>query len=198
MQVINEKDDDAAQVACELLKAGKIISFPTDTLYGLAVDASNSKAVSDLYKIKNRDHKKPITIFLRDLDAAKKIFSFDEKSKEIAEKYLPGALTLILKTRDDSLSLSPNLNEDSNNFLGFRIVDSFFVRNLFKKFDGILAVTSANISGDKPAKDSDEVKENFSNIDLIIKGKISKQQASTVAKITNNKIIILRQGAISL
>lgn len=199
MLVLNEKEKNAAKVASEFLQAGKIISFPTDTVYGLAVDASNNKAVDALYKFKKRDLQKPIAIFLKDLESAKKIFCFDKKSEEIAEKFLPGALTLVLKTRDNPLPyLATNLNNNSDNFLGFRIVNNFFVSELFKKFDGILAVTSVNISGNKAATNPDEIKKEFPNLDLLIEGKISNQPASTVAKIVDNEIKILRQGAIIL
>ena len=199
MLVVNEKDPNAATLASEFLHHGKVISFSTDTVYALAADASNFKAVEALYQIKNRDPKKPIAIFVKDLDAAKKIFFFDKKAEEIAKKFLPGALTLVLETRDKAFSyIASNLNQNSNNFLGFRVVDNFFVKELFKKFDGILAVTSANISGATAATNPDEIKNTLPNIDLLIEGEISHQPSSTVAKIIDNKITILRQGPVIL
>ena len=199
MLVVNEKDPNAATLASEFLHHGKVISFSTDTVYALAADASNFKAVEALYQIKNRDPKKPIAIFVKDLDAAKKIFFFDKKAEEIAKKFLPGALTLVLETRDEAFSyIASNLNRNSDNFLGFRVVDNFFVKELFKKFDGILAVTSVNISGATAATNPDEIKNTLPNIDLLIEGEISHQPASTVAKIIDNKITILRQGPVIL
>ena len=199
MLVINENDSNAATLASEFLHHGKVISFSTDTVYALAADASNFKAVETLYQIKNRDPKKPIAIFVKDLDAAKKIFFFDKKAEEIAKKFLPGALTLVLETRDEAFSyIASNLNRNSDNFLGFRVVDNFFVKELFKKFDGILAVTSVNISGATAATNPDEIKNTLPNIDLLIEGEISHQPASTVAKIIDNKITILRQGPVIL
>jgi len=199
MLVINENDSNAATLASEFLHDGKIISFSTDTVYALASDASNFKAVEALYQIKNRDPKKPIAIFVKDLEAAKKIFFFEKKAEEIAKKFLPGALTLVLQTRDEAfLHIASNLNKNSDNFLGFRVVDNFFVKELFKKFDGILAVTSVNISGAIAATNPDEIKNIFPNIDLLIEGEISHQPASTVAKIIDNKITILRQGPVIL
>jgi L-threonylcarbamoyladenylate synthase len=199
MLVVNEKDPNAATLASEFLHHGKVISFSTDTVYALAADASNFKAVETLYQIKNRDPKKPIAIFVKDLDAAKKIFFFDKKAEEIAKKFLPGALTLVLETRDEAFSyIASNLNRNSDNFLGFRVVDNFFVKELFKKFDGILAVTSVNISGATAATNPDEIKNTLPNIDLLIEGEISHQPASTVAKIIDNKITILRQGPVIL
>lgn len=199
MQVINEKDPKAIELACEFLRQGKIISFATDTVYGIAADASNFKAVEKLYKLKNRDDKKPIAIFLKDLAAAKKIFLFDEISEKIAQNFLPGKLTLVLETKSKTASgLASNLNKNQDNFLGFRIVDNFFITNLFKNFDGILAVTSANLTNQNAAKSAAEVEKYFTDLDLVIDGGICVFEPSTVAKISNKKITILRQGPINL
>ena len=198
MQIIKECNPSALDLACDFLRAGKIIAFATDTVYGLAVDASNFKAVEALYKIKNRDEKKPIAIFIKDLEMAKKIFFFDKTSTKLAEKFLPGSLTLVLETKSEACSkLAANLNQNNNKFLGFRIIDTDFIRNLLEKFDGILAVTSANKSAQKAAKSAEEVEKyfKFSSLDLLIDGGISKQEtASTVVKITDGKVMILRKG----
>ena len=76
MIIISEKNPDSVNLAIKYLKQGKVIALPTDTVYGVAVDASNYKAVSNLYKIKNRDIKKPVAIFVRNILIAKKIFYF--------------------------------------------------------------------------------------------------------------------------
>jgi L-threonylcarbamoyladenylate synthase len=199
MKIINEKDSAAADIAADFLKAGKIISFATDTVYGVAVDASNEKAVASLYQLKNRDQKKPIAIFVKDIASAKKNFSFSKKAEEIAEKFLPGALTLVLPIRPEtSLDLASNLNNNHDGFLGFRIVDTDFIKKLFEKFDGILAVTSANLSGEKEAQNAQEVAKKFLELDLLIDGEITSKTPSTVAKIIEDKITILRQGPIFL
>jgi len=199
MQVINEKDFDAAILAAKFLREGKIISFATDTVYGIAADASNPKAVEQLYKIKKRDEKKPVAIFVKDLAAAKKIFYFDELAQKIAQNYLPGALTLVLPLRDDALPiLAPNLNINNDGFLGFRIVESVFLKKLFEKFGGILAVTSANISGQKAAVTDEDVAKNLAHIDLLLCGEKPQGEPSTVAKISGGKVEILRQGALKI
>lgn len=202
MKIIAENDENAVDLACDFLRAGKIISFATDTVYGIAVDASNSQAIQKLYEIKNRDEKKPIAIFVKDLAAAKKIFDFDEVAQKIAEEFLPGSLTLVLKTKAQALSnLAANLNQNSDNFLGFRIVDNFFIKKLLEKFAGNLAVTSANKSGETAAISASDVQKYFQNssLDLLIDGGICQQKiASTVAKISDKKITILRLGPTNL
>ena len=200
MLTIKQSDPAAVTLACEALRAGKIISFATDTVYGVAVDARNFNAVEALFALKKRDPKKPVAIFLKDLDAAKKIFYFDETAEKIAEKFFTGSLTLVLETKPQSSSgLASNLNLNDEKFLGFRIVNHDFVKNLLDKFDGILAVTSANPSEKKAATSASEVEEYFANssLDLLVDGSKSKSQtASTVVKISDGKVQVLRQGSI--
>jgi len=200
MLTVKQSDQNAVNLACEFLRAGKIISFATDTVYGVAVDACNFKAVEALFALKKRDPKKPVAIFLKDLDAAKKIFYFDKAAEKVAENFFTGSLTLVLETKPQTSSvLASNLNLNDEKFLGFRIVNHDFVKNLLEKFDGILAVTSANPSEKKAATSAAEVEEYFSNsnLDLLVDGSKSKSQtASTVVKIANGKLQVLRQGSI--
>lgn len=200
MKIISENNSDAVALAKQFLQDGLLISFASDTVYGIACDASNFKAVERLYDLKNRNPKKPIAIFVKDLETAKEIFIFDELSEKIAQEFFPGALTLVLKTQPNiQIKISSDLNKN-NEFLGFRIVDRNFIKNLMANFDGVLAVTSANLAGQNPAASAKEVEKYFSNskLDLLIDGGISQEkEASTVVKINNQKLEILRQGAIS-
>lgn len=201
MQIINQNNQEALALAAKMLRAGKAISFATDTVYGIAVDATKESAVELLYSLKKRDLKKPIAIFVRDILTAQKIFFFDEISKKIADKFFPGSLTLVLKQRPQSeIKIAKNLNSDVQNFLGFRIVNSDFVKKLMAEFDGILAVTSANIAGEPSAVSAEEVKKYFanSNLSLIIDGgKLVEKNISTVVKVVDQKIQILRHGVIA-
>ncbi len=202
MKIIKESDLNAIELACDFLRQGKVISFASDTVYGVAADARNYDAVNTLYEIKNRDVKKPIAIFVKDLKTAEEIFDFDELAKKVAREFLPGALTLVLKTKENVKNiLAENLNQNDDKFLGFRIVEKKFIKNLLQKFDGILAVTSANKSNHEASINANEVKKYFTNskLALLIDGGISKEKTpSTVAKISDKKITILRQGLINI
>lgn len=200
MKIISENSENAVALACEMLRQGQVISFATDTVYGVAVDATNEKAVEKLYEAKKRDAKKPVAIFVKDILAAEKIFYFDEKAKKIAAKFFPGALTLVLKQRYDVHKIAKNLNCEAQNFLGFRIVDRNFITKLMAEFDGILAVTSANLSGLEPANSAAQIKEHFANssLSLIVDGgELSPKGVSTVVKVYDQKVEILRHGVIS-
>jgi L-threonylcarbamoyladenylate synthase len=204
MKVIKESDSQAVEIACQFLKEGKLIVFATDTIYGVAADASNEKAVATLYQLKERELNKPIAIFLKNIHIAKKLFIFDDLLEKVAKKHLPGPLTIVAELRDDpSTPLAKNLNPN-NNSLGFRIVDRTFINHLLEEFNGVLAVTSANISGQNVAQNLADIQKYFCQenkdpkLDLMIDSGDSKANgASTVVKISNNKMEILRHGFIS-
>ncbi|NBV06355.1 MAG: threonylcarbamoyl-AMP synthase [Proteobacteria bacterium] len=200
MKIIAQNNPQSIDLACKFLRSGKAISFATDTVYGIGVDACNEKAVELLYLLKKRDPKKPIAIFVKDIATAKDIFDFDETAEKISKKFLPGSLTLVLKQKSQTkIKIAKNLNLDAENFLGFRIVDCDFVKKLIAAFDGVLAVTSANPSGLEPASKATEVEKYFvnSDLDLIIDGgNLTPKNISTVVKVAGKKIEILRHGAI--
>jgi L-threonylcarbamoyladenylate synthase len=199
MLVINEKNSNAVEVAINFLQRGKIICFATDTVYGIAVDATNSRAVESLYKLKNREKNKPISIFLKNIESAKKLFIFDDLANKIVEKYMPGDITIILKTTNFAKKiLAKNLNNNDDNFIGFRIIDSYFVRKLFENYNGILAVSSANRAFEDPCVSASLVKKNLTNLDLLISGKKTSKISSTIVKINNNKLTLIRQGKLNL
>ena len=199
MLVIDEKKSNAVDVAIDFLQKGKVICFATDTVYGVAVDATNSKAVDGLYKLKKRDKNKPIAIFLKNLESAKKLFIFNDLASEIVEKYMPGDITAILKTTDYAKKiLAKNLNNNDNDFIGFRIIDSYFVQKLFEKYNGILAVSSANEVSQNPCISANLVKKNLKNLDLLIAGKKTSKLSSTIVKIVDNELTLIRQGKLIL
>lgn len=199
MKIISENNPNVINLACEALKNGEVIAFATDTVYGIACDAANRNAVKKLYDIKKRDEKKPIAIFVKNLAIAEEIFLFDELSKKIAQNFLPGSITLVLQKKiDSSIKLADNLNPQDNS-LGFRIVDRKFIAELMSNFAGVLAVSSANLSNQNPALTAKDVEKYFLNstLKLIVDGNCKKNaEVSTVIKVANKKIEILRFGAI--
>jgi len=199
MKIINQKKINAVDIAIDFLNSGKVICFATDTVYGVAVDATNFDAVERLYQLKDREKNKPIAIFIKDLNMAKKLFIFDDLSTRIAERYMPGDITLILETNKFAQKiLAKNLNNNNNNFIGFRIVESYFVKKLFEKYNGILAVSSANKSFKEACSSANLVKKNLKNLDLLIAGNKTSKISSTIVKIDNGKLNLIRQGKLIL
>jgi L-threonylcarbamoyladenylate synthase len=195
MLVINEKNLDSVSKTAEILAAGGVVAFATETVYALACDASNDAAVKKLYQVKNREESKPIAVLLKNLEAAKNNFFIDQINESVINEFMPGPLTLIVEAKNNSLS---KLLNNGKKEIGIRIPDHKFSLSLLKEFGGIIAATSANISYNEPAINAQDVKNYFSEkIDLLVDGGICQHKiASTVARIKNNNIEIFRVGLI--
>jgi L-threonylcarbamoyladenylate synthase len=203
MKIIKQSDKSSAKIAASLLSQGKVVAIPTDTVYGLAVNAASDIAVNKLYQLKKRDNNKPIAIFAPNVNEARKIVVFSQLAEKIIAKYGDHPLTLVLpKKEDSSYQLSPFLNRNDE-FLGIRIVKYEFISRLFSeisKLDNfLLAVTSANISDQKEATTINQVANYFANdLELLIDNCQNDQKLpSTVIKIIGNDYQILRPGEIS-
>ena len=94
-------DDAAVVAAADLLRAGQIVAIPTETVYGLAADASNADAVAKIYTAKGRPDFNPLIVHVPDLAAAEQLGVFDELAQLLAAAFWPGPLTLVLPLHDD-------------------------------------------------------------------------------------------------
>lgn len=194
--IIKENNKNSLKKALEILKSGGVIALATDTVYGLACDAFNDKAVEKLYELKKRNSQNPIAIFVENLESAHKYVEFDEKSAQIAKKFMPGAITLVLSQK--KIGKISNLLNKNNSDIGLRIPNHEFCLELLKNFQGVLAVTSANLSSKNVAKNILQIQQYFdNNLDLIIDSGELTDKASTVIKIIDKEVKILREGAIS-
>ena len=190
---IYEFDEEKGEKVLEFLKEeilnGKIIICGTDTLYGLCANALDENAVKKVYELKKRDPNKPISIFLKDKEDIEKYAYTNDISKKIIDKFLPGALTIILKKKD----IIPDIV--SKDYIGIRIPDSKIIREL-----SIipLTATSANLSGEEPPTSADEINEELKEkVHLIIDTGVCKYKTpSTIIKIVNDNIELIREGAI--
>jgi len=186
-----------------ILKKGEVIVYPTETSYGLGGDATQKKAVKKIFKIKKRVLNKPVTFLVSSFKMAKCYFKFDKISWRLAKKYWPGPLTLVLgknQKKKKKVYADP-LGE--NKTFGVRISSQPVARRLVKVLRRPLVTTSANISGDQPAYSVSDVIKQFKNKkyqpDLILDfGKLKKIKTSTVIKIENNSIKVLRPGPIKI
>jgi tRNA threonylcarbamoyl adenosine modification protein (Sua5/YciO/YrdC/YwlC family) len=209
--IIPSQSNLAIDLAKKELFAGRVIAIPTDTVYGLACLAENFEAVEKLYRIKGRSTKKPIAVFVKNIAAAEEFLEFNAKAKKIAKKFLPGKLTMVLRAKTNwQDKLARNLNQEFCNNetqkkflknlpeLGFRIVKTDFLNRFFANFDGILAVTSANKTGNQTPNSAQEIAKIFPEILVIDSGEVFDNRPSTVIRITEEKTEILRHGEINL
>lgn len=194
-QVISAKSQNAIQLALEILSAGGLVAFPTDTVYGLGALAFDGKAVESIYTAKDRPIEKAIPILIGDARGLDKIASnVPDMARRLAARFWPGPLTLIvpkLPTLPEAVSATDTV--------GVRVPDHPVARALLQAA-GPMAVTSANISGRSSPATADEVQAQLGGrIALIIDGgRTPGGIPSTLADCTGRQPIVLRAGPISL
>ena len=185
-------DNDGIKKVVEIFKNGGIIVFPTDTVYGIGCDPYNENAVKKIYEIKSRDKIKSLPVLAYSIDIVKQIVMMDKLTEKIVEKYWPGPLTLILKLKDQKLKKSLNLEEK----IAIRIPNSECTLKLLKECNLVVG-TSANVSGDSSFTDPQKCIENLKNYDAFVDGgTITSKGESTIIEIENEKIHVIREGAL--
>ncbi len=178
----------------QVIKKGGIAIFPTDTVYGIGCNPYNINAVKKIYEIKSREKIKSLPILAYSLDIVKEITCIDSFTEKIIKKYWPGPLTLILKLTDKKLKKSLKLDKK----IAVRIPDSKCTLKLLEKC-GLLVGTSANISGNSSYTNPNECIKNIKNYDIFLNGgTITSKGESTIIEIENEKIKMIREGALKI
>lgn len=186
--------------AVKILKAGGAVVYPTDTAYGLAVDATNMEAVKNLYRLKGRNFKKPVSVIFPTVTWLKKIAVLNVASLKLMNSFLPGALTLVLPMKIKGESW--NILSAGKSEIGVRYPDSQIALELVHAFGKPITTTSANISGEPTGYSVLGIKKQFfasknkPNF-YIDSGKLKSGKLSTVVLCHGSEAKILRQGAIS-
>jgi L-threonylcarbamoyladenylate synthase len=199
MRVI-KNDGKAVDLAVGVLKNGGLVIYPTETLYGVAVDATNSKAVKKLAEYKDRPLGKPYSIAVADQKMAEEYVELNGTAKNLYKEFLPGPLTIISKGKGKT---APGV-ESEERTLGIRIPNYKLVADIVKKLGKPITATSANASYKKRPYKVSDVLENISDkqkslIDLIIDAEeLPKNEPSTVIDTTLDGLVTLRQGKIKL
>ena len=180
------------QKAAQIINKGGIVIFPTDTVYGIGCDPYNQKAVFSLYKIKKREKTKPLPVIGYSKKELEKIAEFNDKAEKIAEMFWPGAITLILKVKDENIKKSLGLGKK----IAVRVPNNQCVLSLLKECK-LLVATSANISGTTSLTDPNDCKRDLNGYDLLIDGGIlSDNGESTIVEIDENKLRVVRSGSV--
>ncbi|MBC7195565.1 MAG: glycerol-3-phosphate 1-O-acyltransferase PlsY, partial [Caldisericia bacterium] len=141
MTEIFKKGDASFEKIKKILENGGVGVIPTDTVYGLCAGALNKDAIKRIYKIKKRDLDKPLVLFVKNKEEIENYAIINEKSKKLIEKFIPGKITLVLKKKDPSFSISLKKFET----IGIRIPKDDFILTLLNSLQFPLATTSANI-----------------------------------------------------
>ena len=177
----------------EVLMKGGVGVIPTDTVYGLCTNALNREGIKRIYRIKRRDIKKPLVLFVKDKGEIEKYGVLNDTARKLIDSFIPGPITIVLKRREGA----PKISLRDIDTIGIRIPDEEFVINLLRNLDFPLATTSANLSGEETPKDISSLKKTFSGIvDFIVDGGEKGGTPSTVVSIIGEDVKILREGRI--
>lgn len=193
----NKIDENELLEVKKVLKEGGIIAFPTDTVYGLACDCFNKKAIEKIFQIKHRPSYKPINVLTNNVEKMYKVVeSINAKELELIGKYMPGDLTIIFNKNDKV----PSILTAGIDTIGVRIPNNEIALKILESSKNPLAVTSANISGEEAGLEVSDFIDTFKNqIDIIIDGgKSPIGVSSTIVKVKEDKIKILRQGNLTI
>ncbi|MCA9370442.1 MAG: threonylcarbamoyl-AMP synthase [Candidatus Peregrinibacteria bacterium] len=189
---------EGIQQALDVLRNGGVVAHATETCYGLACDLTNIDAVTKLFTIKHRPDTMPVSALFASIDQAKQYLEWNDLAEQLAQKYLPGPLTIILKERTDapkSLLPTPSSLLPTPS-IGLRISSHPTASALVEAFGSPLSTTSANLHG----KENPYSVEDLEAVpDIILDdGPLQIRDASTVVDVSTGMLHILRKGDIAL
>jgi L-threonylcarbamoyladenylate synthase len=194
-EIISASSNVAIPRALEILKAGRLVAIPTDTVYGVGALAFDGRAVESIYIAKDRPIEKAIPVLIGDSDDLEKVgINISDSAHRLASRFWPGPLTILVPKCAD---LPEFVSAAAT--VGVRMPDHDVARALLRAA-GPMAITSANISGEPSPVTAEEVYEQLSGrIDLIIDGgKTPGGVPSTLVDCTTLELKVLREGPISL
>jgi L-threonylcarbamoyladenylate synthase len=193
---ITRDHDGALAQACAVLADGLPVAIPTETVYGLAADATNPAAITRIYETKGRPRFNPLICHMSDLDMAERYAEFDPISRRLAEAFWPGPLTLILPLKSESgIHALATAGLDT---VGIRLPKGF-ASELIRAFGKPLAAPSANTSGKVSPTSAAHVAADLGDkLALIIDGGAAPVGVeSTIVRVENGVIRLLRPGGIA-
>lgn len=173
-----------------------MIIYPTETLYGIGARATDERAVERVFDIKGRQHVSPIPILGRDAEMLEQFAEFNDTAHLLADKFWPGALTLVMKDQ----GRLPALITAGSGKIAVRVSAHPFVMRLFGELNEPLTSTSANLSGGENLTKINEIMRTFDGkVELIIdSGNIAPSKGSTVVDVTTTPPGILRAGDLGI
>jgi len=185
-------DEQGINQVLESYKKGKIIGFPTDTVYGIGCDPFNKNSISKIFDLKNRSDEKKFPILGYSKEDFEKIVQFNSKADKISERFWPGQVTMLLPIREEI-----NDRIENNGKLAVRVPNNECLLSILKQCKLIVG-TSANISGEESIIDSHDYIMKLPEIDVLVDGgKINSSGESTIIDFVDDGLKIIREGTIS-
>lgn len=184
----------AKEASFHLLKK-EVVSFPTETVMGLAVIYNDIDAYNLLNKVKRRPEDKPYTLMLGDVKDIDKYAYINDKVRKIINALMPGSITILVPGKEDL----PTYVTHNSPVVGLRIPTNEEALLVLKEVKIPLLVPSANRSGEAPCLNSDEVKNTFlDEVSYVVEGSAKKEKPSTIVDLTGEEPKICRMGPISI
>jgi L-threonylcarbamoyladenylate synthase len=189
-----EVDENHLRLAVENLQHGGIVAYPTDTLYGLAVDPRSDAAVRRLFEAKGRSENAAVALIAADIEQAQQAGRFGPQEQKLAATFWPGPLTIVVPV---SAGMSHLLSGERPT-IGVRVPDHPVARALAAAFGGCITATSANRSGQPAPETADQVAARMSSaIDVLLDaGPVAGGPPSTVVEIIDGRPLRHRAGAV--
>ena len=160
MKIINPNTEGIKEAVKKILEGG-IIFIPTDTVYGIAANPYNDKAIKKIFSIKKKSLNNSLVLLCSNYKMAKKYAIFNKTADNLKKNFWPGPLTLILKKKSN-LKISKKW-VSKNNSIGLRIPDHSIPKKIINKCNFPIFCTSANISGKKSCRNVNDIVKNFKN-----------------------------------
>ena len=196
MKIYNYVDKNVLDEIIQILDNDGLIIFPTDTVYGIACNSFSDNAIKKLFSAKKRSFDKPICVLTNNIDKINMVVdNISNVERKLIDKYLPGNLTIVFNKKENISNLL-TANKDT---IGVRIPDCKIALKILSAYPNPLAVTSVNISGEKCGTTIDDFICDFKDkVDIIIDGGILGDMPSTIVRVENNNINILREGSLDI
>jgi len=194
---IRTTDPDAIAEAARILRRGGLVAFPTETVYGLGADAGNDRAVAAIFAAKGRPRFNPLIVHVASLADAERLADFTPAARELANRFWPGALTLVLPRRTDApLSLLVGAGLDT---FAIRVPAHAIAQKLLADSGLPIAAPSANRSGEISPTTAQHVCESLGDhVDLILDGGPTRLGLeSSVIGFDDGAPVLLRPGAVT-
>jgi L-threonylcarbamoyladenylate synthase len=190
-----EPDAPTIGIAADILRRGGIVAYPTDTLYGLAVDPRQAGAVDRLFAVKARDRSAAVALIAADLRQAQEAGTFGAGELTLARAFWPGPLTIVVPAAP---GLPKRLSGDLNT-VGVRVPAHAVARALAAACGSCITATSANVSGKPPAMTADEVAAALDGrIDAVLDaGPAPGAAPSTIVELADGRPVLRRSGAVA-
>jgi len=190
-QLLGGNEKAIVEKAARLMKTGGVVIFPTESSYGIGVDAVNETAIKKIAPIKQQPEAKNISVVVANIEQAEQFGFIKEPAKKLVEKFMPGPLTLVVKKKP---GISNLLGEET---IAFRISSNKIAREICEALGNAITATSANLHGRPSIYSGREVVKEFNNrVHMIIDaGELARHEPSTIFNVATKQII--RHGPIT-